>query len=160
MLHSVFEQVDAEAVHAQYDKLLDHVRALPEVHDHLDTAREEILAFTAFPPAVWRQIWSEQPQRTAQPRDPPTHRRRRDLPGPQLDHPSRWSGPGRAERRMGRRPPLPRPRDPRQEPPRPDHHREDPGGSPDTRRHQRLTNNEDSQDVVHHVTGLDLVSPR
>ena len=61
MLHSVFEQVDAEAVHAQYDKLLDHVRGLPEVHDHLDAAREEILAFTAFPPALWRQIWSNNP---------------------------------------------------------------------------------------------------
>ena len=56
MLHSVCEQVDAEAVHARYDKLLDHVRGLPEVHDHLDAAREEILAFTAFPPALWRQI--------------------------------------------------------------------------------------------------------
>jgi putative transposase len=58
MLHSVFEQVDAEAVHAQYEKLLDHVRSLPEVQDHLDAAREEILAFTAFPTAVWRQICS------------------------------------------------------------------------------------------------------
>ncbi len=36
-------------------------RTLPEVHDHLDAAREEILAFTAFPPAVWRQIWSNNP---------------------------------------------------------------------------------------------------
>jgi putative transposase len=61
MLHSVFEQVDAEAVHAQYDKLLDHVTGLPEVHDHLDTARAEILAFAAFPPALWRQIWSNNP---------------------------------------------------------------------------------------------------
>jgi transposase-like protein len=61
MLHSVFEQAEAEAVHAQYDKLLDHVRSLPEVHDHLDAAREEILAFTAFPPAIWRQIWSNNP---------------------------------------------------------------------------------------------------
>src|SRR3954454_876830 len=61
MLHSVFDQAEAEAVHAQYDKLLDHVRTLPEVHDHLDAAREEILAFTAFPPAVWRQIWSNNP---------------------------------------------------------------------------------------------------
>jgi transposase-like protein len=61
MLHSVFEQVDAEALHAQYDKLLDHVRGLPEVHDHLDAARAEILAFAAFPPALWRQIWSNNP---------------------------------------------------------------------------------------------------
>jgi len=61
LLHSVFDQIDADAVHAQYDKLLDHVRGLPEVHDHLDAARAEILAFTAFPRAVWRQIWSNNP---------------------------------------------------------------------------------------------------
>ena len=35
--------------------------ALPEVHDHLDAAREEVLAFTAFPPGLWRQIWSNNP---------------------------------------------------------------------------------------------------
>jgi putative transposase len=28
------------------------------VHAHLDTAREEVLAFTAFPRGVWSQIWS------------------------------------------------------------------------------------------------------
>jgi transposase-like protein len=61
MLHSVFEQVEADAVHAQYERLLDHTASLPEVQAHLDAAREEILAFTAFPPAVWRQIWSNNP---------------------------------------------------------------------------------------------------
>ena len=40
MPHSVFDQIDAESVHAQYDKLLDNVEQLPEVHAHLDTARE------------------------------------------------------------------------------------------------------------------------
>lgn len=59
MLHSVFDQIDADAVHAQYDQLLDQVEhPLPEVHAHLDAAREEVLAFTAFPRAVWRQMWS------------------------------------------------------------------------------------------------------
>jgi putative transposase len=62
MLHTVFEQADADAVHAQYDKLLDQVEhSLPEVHAHLDAGRGEVLAFTAFPPAVWRQIWSNNP---------------------------------------------------------------------------------------------------
>src|SRR5687768_7119661 len=62
MLHSVFDQIDADAVHAQYDKLLDQIEAsLPEVHDHLDAARADVLAFTAFPKAVWRQIWSNNP---------------------------------------------------------------------------------------------------
>ncbi len=61
MLHSVFDQIDADAVHAQYDKLLDSVRKLPDVHAHLDAARDEVLAFTAFPKGLWRQIWSNNP---------------------------------------------------------------------------------------------------
>jgi putative transposase len=28
---------------------------------HLDAARPDILAFTAFPKAIWRQIWSNNP---------------------------------------------------------------------------------------------------
>ena len=62
MLHSVFDQVDADAVHHQYDKLLTQVEhVLPEVHAHLDTHRADVLAFTAFPKALWRQIWSNNP---------------------------------------------------------------------------------------------------
>ena len=62
LLHSVFDQIDADAVHTQYDRLLSQVEhQLPEVHAHLDAAREEVLAFTAFPKAVWRQIWSNNP---------------------------------------------------------------------------------------------------
>ncbi len=34
---------------------------LPEVHEHLDAARDDVLAFTAFPKALWRQIWSNNP---------------------------------------------------------------------------------------------------
>jgi putative transposase len=62
MLHSVYDQPDAEAVHAQFDKLLDTVAdTLPQVHEHLDAARADTLAFTAFPREVWRQIWSNNP---------------------------------------------------------------------------------------------------
>jgi putative transposase len=35
---------------------------LPAVAEHLDGARADILAFTAFPKAIWRQIWSNNPQ--------------------------------------------------------------------------------------------------
>ncbi|MBZ4499061.1 transposase, partial [Dermacoccus sp. Tok2021] len=31
------------------------------VHEHLDAARADILAFTAFPKDVWTQIWSNNP---------------------------------------------------------------------------------------------------
>jgi len=62
MLHSVYDQPDAASVTAQFDRLLDYVaEKLPAVHDHLDTARADILAFTSFPTEVWQQIWSNNP---------------------------------------------------------------------------------------------------
>jgi transposase-like protein len=62
MLHSVYDQPDATAVHAQFDKLLDSVGGkLPAVAEHLDAARADILAFTAFPKELWRQVWSNNP---------------------------------------------------------------------------------------------------
>jgi transposase-like protein len=62
MLHSVYDQPDAKAVHAQFDKLLDQLGAtLPAVVEHLDAARADVLAFTSFPKEVWRQIWSNNP---------------------------------------------------------------------------------------------------
>lgn len=62
LLHSVYDQPDADAVNAQYDKMLDALAdKLPDVHDHLDGARADVLAFTAFPRQIWRQIWSNNP---------------------------------------------------------------------------------------------------
>ena len=62
MLHSVYDQPDKDAVQAQFDRLLDYVDGkLPEVHEHLDAARADILAFTVFPKDVWTQIWSNNP---------------------------------------------------------------------------------------------------
>src|SRR5690554_6682023 len=62
MLHSVYDQPDEAAVNAQFERLLDYVaQKLPEVHDHLDQARADILAFTAFPKEVWTQIWHTNP---------------------------------------------------------------------------------------------------
>ena len=62
MLHSVYDQPTAKDVHAQFDKLLDAVAdKLPAVAEHLDAARDDVLAFTAFPKDLWRQIWSNNP---------------------------------------------------------------------------------------------------
>ena len=62
MLHSVYDQPDADAVHAQFDRLLDYTaEKLPDVADHLDAARADILAFTSYPTEVWQQIWSNNP---------------------------------------------------------------------------------------------------
>jgi len=63
LLHSVYDQPDADAVHAQFDRILDALSdKLPAVAEHLDAARADILAFTSFPKAIWRQIWSNNPQ--------------------------------------------------------------------------------------------------
>jgi putative transposase len=63
LLHSIFDQPDAESVVAQYDRVLDALSdKLPKVAEHLDAARADLLAFTAFPKQIWRQIWSNNPQ--------------------------------------------------------------------------------------------------
>lgn len=62
MLHSVYDQPDAAAVTAQFDRTLDYVsEKLPAVASHLDAARPDILAFTSFPKDLWQQIWSNNP---------------------------------------------------------------------------------------------------
>jgi transposase-like protein len=63
LLHSVYDQPDAASVHAQFGRVLDALEEkLPQVAAHLDAARADILAFTSFPKAIWRQIWSNNPQ--------------------------------------------------------------------------------------------------
>ena len=63
LLHSVYDQPDAASVQAQYDRLIDAIDGkLPKVAAHLDAARADVLAFTAFPKELWRQIWSNNPQ--------------------------------------------------------------------------------------------------
>ena len=63
LLASVYDQPDAASVHAQFDRILDTLTdKLPAVADHLDNARADLLAFTAFPREVWRQVWSNNPQ--------------------------------------------------------------------------------------------------
>ena len=63
LLHSVFDQPDAESVAAQDDRIIDALSdKLPKLAEHLDAARADLLAFTAFPKQIWRQIWSNNPQ--------------------------------------------------------------------------------------------------
>jgi putative transposase len=63
LLHSVYDQPDTQAVHEQFDRVLDTLAdKLPAVVDHLEQARADVLAFTGFPKEIWRQIWSNNPQ--------------------------------------------------------------------------------------------------
>jgi hypothetical protein len=62
LLHSLYDQPDADAVNAQFDRIVDTLREkLPAVAEYLEQARADILAFTIFPKACWRQIWSNNP---------------------------------------------------------------------------------------------------
>jgi putative transposase len=62
LLHSVYDQPDAPAVHAQFDRIIETLTdKLPAVAEHLETARADLLAFTEFPKEIWRQIWSNNP---------------------------------------------------------------------------------------------------
>src|SRR5580698_7579467 len=63
LVRTIFEQPDAASVRAQHAQVVAALEArFPAAAAHLDDAREDILAFTAFPREVWRQIWSNNPQ--------------------------------------------------------------------------------------------------
>jgi putative transposase len=63
LVRTIFDQPDATAVHAQFERVLDSIeQKFPDAAEHLDDARADLLAFTAFPRELWRQIWSNNPQ--------------------------------------------------------------------------------------------------
>ncbi|MGW0199412.1 IS256 family transposase [Nonomuraea sp. NPDC003201] len=63
MLRTVFEQPDAASVRAQHRQVVQVLEdKYPKAAEHLDEAREDILAFATYPKTVWRQIWSNNPQ--------------------------------------------------------------------------------------------------
>ncbi|MFQ5349306.1 MAG: IS256 family transposase [Thermoanaerobaculia bacterium] len=63
LVRSIFLQPDAEAVWAQQNQVAEQLEErFPKAAELLQEAAEEVLAFTAFPKAVWTQIWSNNPQ--------------------------------------------------------------------------------------------------
>jgi transposase-like protein len=63
LVRTIFEQPDAGSVRAQHAQVVTALEAkFPAAATHLDEARDDILAFTAFPREVWRQVWSNNPQ--------------------------------------------------------------------------------------------------
>lgn len=62
MVRSIFAQPDADSVLAQHRSVVEHLETrFAKPAEMLDEARDELLAFTAFPKAIWRQIWSNNP---------------------------------------------------------------------------------------------------
>jgi transposase-like protein len=63
MVRSIFVQPSAEEVWAQHGRVVEQLEdRFPEAAEMLADAAEDILAFTAFPKSMWRQIWSNNPQ--------------------------------------------------------------------------------------------------
>ncbi len=62
IIRTIFAQPDAVHVNAQFDEVVRMLaRSHPKIADMLEAARTDLLAFTGFPPAHWRQIWSTNP---------------------------------------------------------------------------------------------------
>jgi putative transposase len=63
LVRTIFDQPDAAEVHAQFSRVVAALEAkLPAAAAHLSAAEADLLAFTALPREIWRQIWSSNPQ--------------------------------------------------------------------------------------------------
>jgi putative transposase len=63
MFRKVFAQRNPTAIAAAWDEVRDRLaKGFPKIGPRTDAARADILAFAAFPKAIWRQIWSNNPQ--------------------------------------------------------------------------------------------------
>jgi putative transposase len=63
LVRTIFDQPDPAEVAAQFDRVVAALEAkLPAAAEHLAAARDDLLAFTATPREIWRQVWSSNPQ--------------------------------------------------------------------------------------------------
>ena len=61
-IRTVFAQPDATNAREQWRKVADSFRdRFPRVAELMDAAEADVLAYLAFPPEHWRQIWSTNP---------------------------------------------------------------------------------------------------
>ena len=59
---TIFVQATPDDVSSQWDLVSDSFRAAhPDASALMDTAKHEVLAFTAFPKAHWQKVWSTNP---------------------------------------------------------------------------------------------------
>ena len=61
-MRSIFAQPDASSVHEQHERVVAQLEErFPAAAELLAEAGPDILAFTAVPKEVWRQVWSNNP---------------------------------------------------------------------------------------------------
>ena len=88
-IRTMFAQPDAEHVHSQLDVIAGMLgRQFPQVEALLRDAEDDLLAFTGFPVAHWKKVWSTNPlerlnKEIKRPpgREPPQGRARRKRAG-------------------------------------------------------------------------------
>jgi len=62
LIRTIFAQPDPDAATTQLRSVVDQLRAIaPKVAERLETAETDLLAYSAFPPAHWPKIWSNNP---------------------------------------------------------------------------------------------------
>jgi putative transposase len=84
MVAAAIRTIFAQPTGAEVVEQLDKVAAMlapkfPAVASMLADAREDLTAFTSFPVAHWRKLWSTNPL-SAEQRGETAHQRRGDLP--------------------------------------------------------------------------------
>ena len=63
MVRTIYQQPSPDEVHAQLDRVTSQLHdRFPEVASLLDEAGPDVLAFSSFPPAHWKKLWSNNPQ--------------------------------------------------------------------------------------------------
>jgi len=63
LVRTIFDQPDPDEVRAQFARVVAALEAkLPAAAVHLSAAEPDLLAFTAVPREIWRQVWSSNPQ--------------------------------------------------------------------------------------------------
>ncbi len=63
MARTIYQQPSAEEARSQFNRVVDQLNdRFPEASSMLAEAGTDILAFTSFPGAHWKQVWSNNPQ--------------------------------------------------------------------------------------------------
>ena len=63
MVHSIYQKHPAEDVHCQREKVVEQPQdRFPQAAVMLGEGSSDILAFTHFPMAHWKKIWSNKPK--------------------------------------------------------------------------------------------------
>ena len=63
MVRTIYQQPSPDEVNAQLDRVTDQLQnRFPQVASLLDEAGPDVLAFSSFPLAHWKKIWSNNPQ--------------------------------------------------------------------------------------------------